>query len=97
MRTRRRVGVSVRAERPLSVKACGIGSEGAEALTYRTGRSTVNVYRSDFAGTNKATALTWTVDDVDGVVRALKSKGVRLSITICPRRSTKETFTSSGN
>jgi hypothetical protein len=29
-----------------------------------------------FAGTNHATALTWTVDDVDDVVRTLKSKGV---------------------
>jgi hypothetical protein len=35
------------------------------------------VYRSRFAGTNKATALTWTVDDVEDVVRTLKGKGVK--------------------
>ena len=34
------------------------------------------MYRSSFAGTNKATALTWTVDDIDDVVRTLKAKGV---------------------
>ena len=34
------------------------------------------MYRSTFAATNKATALTWTVDDVDNVVRSLKGKGV---------------------
>ena len=37
----------------------------------------LNVYRSDYAGTNKANAVTWAVgDDVEGVVRALKAKGV---------------------
>jgi hypothetical protein len=34
------------------------------------------VYRSRFAGTNQATALTWAVDDVEEVVRTLKAKGV---------------------
>ena len=34
------------------------------------------MYRSSFAGTNKATAVTWTVDDIDDVVRTLKAKGV---------------------
>ncbi|HMI92975.1 MAG TPA: hypothetical protein VK509_16495, partial [Polyangiales bacterium] len=33
---------------------------------------------SEFAGTNKATNVTWTVgDDVEGTVRQLKEKGVR--------------------
>jgi hypothetical protein len=34
------------------------------------------VYRSDYAGTNKATAVTWNVDNVKEEVAALKSKGV---------------------
>ena len=34
------------------------------------------MYRSIFAGTNKATALTWAVDDVEEIVRTLKAKGV---------------------
>ena len=54
-----------------------IGKEGEHLIAYRSGGSTVLVYESKFAGTNKATALTWTVgDDVEAVVSALKAKGV---------------------
>ncbi len=53
-----------------------IDAEGDEVVVYETGSSRLNVYRSQFAGTNKATAVTWSVDDVEGEVRALKSKGV---------------------
>ena len=52
------------------------GSEGDEAIMFESGDSTINVYRSRFAGTNKATAVTWAVDDVEDVVRTLKAKGV---------------------
>jgi catechol 2,3-dioxygenase-like lactoylglutathione lyase family enzyme len=52
------------------------GGEGNEVIVYESGDTRINVYRSSFAGTNKATALTWAVDDVDEVVRTLKSKGV---------------------
>jgi catechol 2,3-dioxygenase-like lactoylglutathione lyase family enzyme len=45
-------------------------------LTLKSGPSKVFVYESQFAGTNQATALTWIVDDVDGTVRDLKTKGV---------------------
>jgi catechol 2,3-dioxygenase-like lactoylglutathione lyase family enzyme len=52
------------------------GLEG-EVIVFRSGRSTLNVYRSQYAGTNQATAVTWAVgDDAEGVVRALKAKGV---------------------
>jgi catechol 2,3-dioxygenase-like lactoylglutathione lyase family enzyme len=45
--------------------------------SYKTGKSTLLVYESQFAGTNKATAATWAVgNDVDGVVKGLKAKGV---------------------
>ena len=54
-----------------------VGTEGQELIVFSSGKSTINVYRSQYAGTNKATALTWTVgDDVEGVVRVLKTKGV---------------------
>jgi catechol 2,3-dioxygenase-like lactoylglutathione lyase family enzyme len=54
-----------------------VGAQGQELLMFRSGRSRINVYRSQYAGTNQATALTWTVgEDVEGVVRALKAKGV---------------------
>jgi catechol 2,3-dioxygenase-like lactoylglutathione lyase family enzyme len=48
-----------------------------EAVTYKSGSSTILVYRSQYAGTNKATAATWEVgDDIERVVQTLKSKGV---------------------
>lgn len=53
-----------------------VDHEGREMVSYKSGESTINVYRSDFAGSNKATALTWQVDDVDAAVRDLKRKGV---------------------
>ena len=54
-----------------------VHTEGEEALTYRAGKGQLLVYRSQFAGTNKATAATWMVgEDVEGLVRALKSRGV---------------------
>jgi catechol 2,3-dioxygenase-like lactoylglutathione lyase family enzyme len=63
-------------EGTLGLKAAG--GEDGEVIAYRSGSSTLLVYRSDHAGTNKATAATWTVgDDVEGTVRQLKEKGVR--------------------
>ena len=62
-------------ERTLGLKPAG--SEGSEAVVYRAGRSRILVYRSKYAGTNKATAVTWSVGDgVEEVVQALKAKGV---------------------
>ena len=52
------------------------GTEEQEAIMYESGDSTINVYRSSYAGTNQATAVTWAVEDVDDVVRTLKGKGV---------------------
>ena len=53
-----------------------VHEEGKELVVFRSGTSQINVYRSDYAGTNKATAVTWTVDDVNDEVAALKTKGV---------------------
>ena len=50
--------------------------EPGTAATYRSGEGTLVVYRSEFAGTNKGTAALWEVDDVEGTVKQLKSKGV---------------------
>jgi predicted enzyme related to lactoylglutathione lyase len=47
-----------------------------EVLNYKSGKSTVLVYKSQFAGTNKATSITWIVDDVEGTVKDLKAKGI---------------------
>jgi catechol 2,3-dioxygenase-like lactoylglutathione lyase family enzyme len=54
-----------------------LSSEGEEVNTYRSGNSKLNVYRSQYAGSNKATAVVWNVgDEIDSVVATLKSKGV---------------------
>jgi catechol 2,3-dioxygenase-like lactoylglutathione lyase family enzyme len=49
---------------------------GSEAITFASGLSKLIVYRSQFAGTNKATALNWIVDDIDKTVAALRDKKV---------------------
>ena len=51
-------------------------SDEKSVINFRTGRSTLIVYESDFAGTNKATAVTWIVDDGEEIVRQLTEKGV---------------------
>ena len=51
--------------------------ENQEALTFKTGRSMLLVYRSQYSGTNKATAATWLADDVEELVHALKGRGVK--------------------
>lgn len=46
-------------------------------VTYKTGGSSLLVYTSQFAGTNKATSVTWSVGgDFDQIVESLRSKGV---------------------
>jgi catechol 2,3-dioxygenase-like lactoylglutathione lyase family enzyme len=52
-------------------------SEDGEVIVFTSRDSLINVYRSQFAGTNKATAVTWAVKDVEAEVRDLKAKGVR--------------------
>jgi catechol 2,3-dioxygenase-like lactoylglutathione lyase family enzyme len=52
-------------------------AENSEAITYKAGSSTLLVYRSQYAGTNEATAVTWPVDhDLEEIVQALRAKGV---------------------
>jgi len=52
-------------------------TEGAEAVTYNSGSSQLLVYRSQYAGTNKATAVTWQIgDDIEEAVQTLKARGV---------------------
>jgi len=53
-----------------------VGGEPDTALVYQSGDSTLCVYRSEFAGTNKGTAALWEIEDVEGTVEELKAKGV---------------------
>ena len=53
-------------------------AQGSEAITFKSGNASVIVYRSEFAGTNKATAINWTLgQDIDRVVQNLKERGVK--------------------
>jgi catechol 2,3-dioxygenase-like lactoylglutathione lyase family enzyme len=46
-------------------------------LVCKSGSSQILIYQSAYAGTNKATVVTWAVgDDVQGVVQSLRSKGI---------------------
>ena len=49
---------------------------GGEGVTMKSGDTVVNVYKSEFAGTNQATALNFDVEDLEHEVRELKEKGV---------------------
>ena len=49
---------------------------GGEVLEVTSGDTVINVYRSEFAGTNKATALTFDVPDIEKEVAELKDKGI---------------------
>jgi hypothetical protein len=46
-------------------------------LALRSGDSMLMVYESQYAGTNQATAATWSVgQEIDNIVRDLKARGV---------------------
>ena len=53
-----------------------IDEEPQGAVTYQSGSGKVTVYESEYAGTNKRTAASWRVKDVDQAVQELKGKGV---------------------
>jgi catechol 2,3-dioxygenase-like lactoylglutathione lyase family enzyme len=58
-----------------------VREEGDQGLVFRSGDSLLYVYKSEFAGTNQATTLTWSIDparpaDFDAIVAALQSKDV---------------------
>jgi predicted enzyme related to lactoylglutathione lyase len=54
-----------------------VRGEGDMVAVYGAGEGELLVYQSQFAGTNQATAVTWTVPDVDQITRELASRGVR--------------------
>lgn len=61
----------------LGLRECG-GDGPAEVLFFASGATRIQVYRSDHAGTNRATAITWDVgEDIEAVAAALKEKGAR--------------------
>jgi catechol 2,3-dioxygenase-like lactoylglutathione lyase family enzyme len=52
--------------------------DNSQAISYDTGNTTMLVYKSQFAGTNKGTAVNWPVGkDFDAIIESLRSHGVR--------------------
>ena len=46
-------------------------------IQFQTGKTVLVVYKSDFAGTNRANAVVWGVgDEIDAITATLKAKGV---------------------
>jgi catechol 2,3-dioxygenase-like lactoylglutathione lyase family enzyme len=46
-------------------------------ILYKSGDSNIFVYKSDFAGTNQATAASWGVgNDIEAIVKELEAKGI---------------------
>ena len=62
-------------EEILGLKPIGADMRGAQAFAVAGG--TMVVYESQFAGTNQATAVTWTLgEELDATVKDLAAKGV---------------------
>lgn len=53
-----------------------VEKEAEYERVYGSGKSTLQVYVSNFAGSNKATAAFWSVEDVDAEVDELRGNGV---------------------
>ena len=55
-----------------------VDAQGSEAITFKSGTASVIVYRSQFAGTNHATAINWALgQDLEKVVQGLRERGVK--------------------
>ena len=68
-----------------------IDSVGEEVVVYRCGDSAIIVYQSQYAGTNKATSATWVVgEDMEVLVKELKSKGVQFEHYHIPNTKLKD-------
>ena len=53
-----------------------VGGKGDDMIFLKSGDSVIKIYESEYAGTNKADAVTWQVDNVGQEVEALRDKGV---------------------
>ena len=67
-------------------------------LGLKSGGTSILVYESEFAGTNKATAATWIVgNDIDAIVSTLKDRGVKFEHYDLPDTTRKGDIHESGN
>jgi catechol 2,3-dioxygenase-like lactoylglutathione lyase family enzyme len=62
-------------ENKIGLSALSPKEDGHVAL-YKSGSGKLAIYVSEYAGTNRATAASWEVEDVEAEVEALKARGV---------------------
>src|SRR5689334_21293359 len=56
-----------------------LAQDHGDVFQLRTGSTTLNIYKSNFAGTNQANAVVWDAGgDVEAIAADLRAKGVRL-------------------
>lgn len=56
-----------------------LAEDHGDVFAVRTGDTRLNVYKSDYAGTNKANAVVWdAAGDVEAIAADLRAKGVTL-------------------
>lgn len=56
-----------------------LAEDHGEVFAVHTGGTRLNVYKSDYAGTNKANAVVWNAgDDVEAIAADLRARGVTL-------------------
>jgi catechol 2,3-dioxygenase-like lactoylglutathione lyase family enzyme len=56
-----------------------LAEDHGDVFAVQTGSSRLNVYKSDYAGTNKANAVVWSAGgDVEAIAADLRAKGVTL-------------------
>lgn len=61
-------------EKKLGLKP--IGESNDEVQLFKAGNGLIEIYKSQYAGTNKATSLSWEVKEIEKEVKELKEKGV---------------------
>lgn len=74
-----------------------LGGMPGVGTRYKSGDTTLFVYRSEFAGTNQGTAAMWEVDDVEKTAKELKSKGVKFESYDMPEMEHKGDVYSGGD
>lgn len=74
------------------------GKEMDGVLGFRTGQTSLTVYRSEFAGTNKANAVSWDMQgDLEDTVASLRSKGVTFEQYDIPRMTWRDGIHEAGD
>lgn len=74
------------------------GKEMDGVLGFRTGQTSLTVYRSEFAGTNKANAVSWEMQgDLEDTVASLRSKGVTFEQYDIPRMTWRDGIHEAGD